>query len=1116
MAEIRVRRDQTMWFGRRSGLLLIGIAVWVVVASSAQAVPQAGKAWNSSTLNIPGVSRSQPHDVSASARPGVSVEEIFLGRSGAPDRPEPAMADTGGGTTNTDPPAAGTEEMSLFPSSHGRLGSQAFLDRWQVAPPYIRQTDRLFSAISSYNRLDRIINNSFSFTSDWANIKGRKLSVALGLNDNYQADHVYQILSRVADNYAGPVMIDANGNPQGTLGSDSLPDYINTDQVNKYEGNDELYWYEIMRRQYNSRWQGWTPSLKITWGDPELYGSGWTLKYDGSYQRNGVISSVYGDISANSYSVVNDASKFSLLWRGPLLKTGLALEAEARFNLKVQSSYPLDPVAGNQPLWFHPNTVPYAWFDPYQTPDVWSQNGYTGWFQPNPNAPFRPFYTTNPDPLVTGVKFDPLHTWLYPQLNPFWDGGSSASKYGPCPYGASFYLDPATGQKTVGHCAFAQGPFGYTDFPTMPVDGYRQGGVGRTPDARETDLGFRLTAEQDANLVGTHKVEYTLDVSEIRVHYRNRETSDPTNAPYLYSFFPGNVGGPKNYYGPVSDHSQYLVIGDGISGGQNQLEYTGSWQPVNDINFQPDINGKVNQSFLVQGNPMLAADPFNAPQFLNPGVDTSSWSLTPKLDVGDRWQPSAIPGFTSALGIAWLPQLLYAPDGSTGLTIWDNLAPRVAAYYSPSGMSGSMFYGFARRNYDPLPIQLYTRLFSQETIITRTVQSNGQWILQPNVINGTWDPWVVQGGNVIVARKDTSVALSQNLGQAYTNPGTGAFDVKGQHSDEFELGMSQSFVGGVTASARINRSILREIIEDMSLDDGYTYVVGNPGRGSTTSAVQYDVLTTRALLNPDGTLATYQYSRPSRNHTEMELALTRELRDHWSATLDYKYTRSIGNIPVGFDNSIDQSFSAIYDLPELTVNRYGPLPDDITHTLFLSGEYQVPLSRFGLLDLQLNHTYHSGAPIDVRGPHPDAQYSDGEVYILPRGAGGRLPDYRRTDLGASWEIPLGGKRKIRVGIKIWNLFGENSVTAVEERYTTLGQTLYVVGGHGGVLPIEGGTLADLPDPHQPDQPSKLQTYDKDVFGNHLLLLGSAVSPYFKRPTQYQTPRTVEADLSIEF
>ena len=81
------------------------------------------------------------------------------------------------------------------------------------------------------------------------------------------------------------------------------------------------------------------------------------------------------------------------------------------------------------------------------------------------------------------------------------------------------------------------------------------------------------------------------------------------------------------------------------------------------------------------------------------------------------------------------------------------------------------------------------------------------------------------------------------------------------------------------------------------------------------------------------------------------LTATKRFSHNFVLQASYTYSRTLGNYPGLFSASngqLDPNISSQYDLRELLVNRYGPLPNDRPHNLKISGGYTIPIGAGGL------------------------------------------------------------------------------------------------------------------------------------------------------------------------
>src|SRR5262249_49080874 len=240
--------------------------------------------------------------------------------------------------------------------------------------------------------------------------------------------------------------------------------------------------------------------------------------------------------------------------------------------------------------------------------------------------------------------------------------------------------------------------------------------------------------------------------------------------------------------------------------------------------------------------------------------------------------------------------------------------------------------------------------------------------------------------------------------------------LKGQYSEEVVAGVQYDVGLDLVLGASYIHRDLGRIIEDMSPDGGNNYIIANPGdatdQGTVKDLQKQIAATTDAMKKADlqQTLALYEgvqsFSRPKRNYDALVITATKRLSHNFLILASYTYSRTIGNYPGLFSPSngqTDPNISSQYDLRDLLLNRDGPLPSDRPHNLKIQGSYFIP---FGSNTVVLGVAFNglSGNPIEVLGRHP--LYGRREVFILPRGSGGRTPFVTSFDFHVSYRRQL--------------------------------------------------------------------------------------------------------------
>jgi hypothetical protein len=289
----------------------------------------------------------------------------------------------------------------------------------------------------------------------------------------------------------------------------------------------------------------------------------------------------------------------------------------------------------------------------------------------------------------------------------------------------------------------------------------------------------------------------------------------------------------------------------------------------------------------------------------------------------------------------------------------------------------------------------------------------------------------------------------------------------------------------------------------MSADNGNTYFIGNPGEGIATS-----------------------FPKATRTYHAVTVQFSKNFSDLWQAQVSYTWARLRGNYEGLFVNGtgqLDPNINATFDLAQLLVNQDGPLSGDITHTIKVFVAKEFVISPVFSLTLGLSYTGASGPPISYTGPSNETGYGPGQVYILQRGQGGRLPWVNTVDARLALNYRLSKDSVISVGVDGFNLFNFQNPIRVDEEYVTLPS---LTGNARDPGPIVNGTQGNVPAPYGvngnlprggvvagpngpelktvvlPDPDQQPQTY--------------AINPNWGRATQYQAVRSFRFTARFSF
>lgn len=415
---------------------------------------------------------------------------------------------------------------------------------------------------------------------------------------------------------------------------------------------------------------------------------------------------------------------------------------------------------------------------------------------------------------------------------------------------------------------------------------------------------------------------------------------------------------------------------------------------------------------------------------------------------------------TINVGVRYDAQLLYGDRPGAALAFPNQWAPRLGVIYDPTGKGRSRLFASYARYYEGVPLDIIDRAFSGERQITSTYDA------------ARCDPRLRtpdQGG----CQSDASrLPTGSSPDQLWTQLGTGHAqvdpDLAAQSSDEIVVGGEYEILEGARLGVTYTKRWVNRIIEDMSRDEAATFFVGNPGHGFARDFPE---------AKRDYDAVTFYFDRAFRGSFLAQASYTvSALRGNWAGLFRAE------------TGQLDPNMSSDFDLVSLLPNRSGPLPGDHTHQLKLYAAKGFEVGHETALDLGIAWRSRSGEPTTLLGSHP--LYGPGEVYILPRGSGERLPWVHALDLRAGVRFALARESSLALAVDVFNVLGLQAAVARDQRFT-----------QDSVRPIEAGTTADL---------GKLQTSDGAPFDPRHR------SASFGDPIAYQPPRAFRFGITATF
>jgi hypothetical protein len=449
---------------------------------------------------------------------------------------------------------------------------------------------------------------------------------------------------------------------------------------------------------------------------------------------------------------------------------------------------------------------------------------------------------------------------------------------------------------------------------------------------------------------------------------------------------------------------------------------------------------------------------------INDPQEASSLSVTVGTFLQDSWAIMDLVTINAGLRVDG--QYLIGDDGRLGMALNNEWSPRIGAIWDPTEKGRSKIFANFAIYYESVPLDLVDRSFPGERQITSLHdaatcdprdrdQQRGACQEDSNRIPiGTpADPnqtWIITGGDKVPVDPDISPQSTSEL-------------VVGGEYEIFTKG-----IVGVTYTRRW----MNNVIEDMSRDEGQTYFIGNPGSGIASD-----------------------FPEAERTYDAMDLYFEKKFDGsdlvHWLASGSYTLSALRGNWAGLFrpeTTQLDPNVNSDFDLVSLLPNRNGPLPGDKTHQFKVYGAVELTPGQL-IADIGVAFRTQSGEPTNYLGSHE--LYGDSEVYVLPRGAGERLPWVHRFDTHFGIGTKFSKNNTMVFTMDIFNLFNFQEITGVDENYT-----------YSSVVPITDGKPSDLK--------TKLTHPDGSP------LEDSEVNPNYGHASSYQSPRQFRFGVKATF
>ncbi|MEX1368205.1 MAG: TonB-dependent receptor, partial [Nannocystaceae bacterium] len=496
-----------------------------------------------------------------------------------------------------------------------------------------------------------------------------------------------------------------------------------------------------------------------------------------------------------------------------------------------------------------------------------------------------------------------------------------------------------------------------------------------------------------------------------------------------------------------------------------------------------------------------------------PGYDETLSANSYASFVQDKW--SLMSNLLISAGVRWELQDLRDVLGDRAVLIGDSVAPRLGVVYDWTDEGRSRLYASYGWFFQPVPMQLGARTFGGLVNVRRSYRDSQCRGQQVTIDGETFAR--SEGGQPTEWCPDVAENTTGTLGGAVVPR------LRGQYDQQLQLGYDHEVVEDLVLGVRWLHTDMRRAVEDVSTNGGRDFILANPGVAVDREHIARQQADCERLEGQLAMLAAdapqraetahelqrcrfladaYQqldrmFERPRRRYDALSFELRKRFARDWLLQGSYTYSRLIGN----FDGFVDPLTAAInpgasvqYDLPELVRNSFGPLSSDAPHRLRLDGAYILSLQEYGRLTLGSSLRVASGYPISLRGGHE--QYAGTPVYVLPRGAGGRVQPRVGWNLSLAYAYALPGNLELEAGVRIVNVTNAKAVLRVDEIYS-----------YQNTRPVAGGELSDL-------KHTKIQNgSDPRAFFQRTVL---ARQGNYGVETAFQIPLSASFDLQLRF
>ena len=410
--------------------------------------------------------------------------------------------------------------------------------------------------------------------------------------------------------------------------------------------------------------------------------------------------------------------------------------------------------------------------------------------------------------------------------------------------------------------------------------------------------------------------------------------------------------------------------------------------------------------------------------------------------VQDSW--SIMDKVTLNLGLRYDSLTMKSNTGVVGIALNDQWSPRIGLVWDPTQQGKSKIYANYGRYYENIPLDIANRSLSAESQISAAHQCRpnqvGRTVCDQNSLSNSSGPTSQIAANGAVPPSQ----IWGNTGTPY--PSAVDPNLKSPSTDEIVAGAEYEIIPNGRLGVNYTYRNLNQWVEDMSVNNGQSYFVGNPGSGIATT-----------------------FPTAQRTYNAVSVNFTKTFADLWLAQASYTWSKLTGNIDGLFrpqDGQLDPNINSTFDLIALLANQNGPLSGDITNNIKIFVAKEFPLNPVFSITVGAAFTANSGPPINALGGFGGGGfplYGDSQAFILVRGGAGRLPWVTSFDAKVNFNYRMSKDMVLTAGVEGFNLFNSQRPITVDERYGLYpnSNTGVILNATQGTVPAPYGAVCDV-------------------------------------------------------